>query len=1278
MKITIFYSWQSTTETKYNRSFISECIKGAIKNIKTIPEYNSVEFVLQDAIRGESGQVPVADTIINKRIPNCDIFIADLSVTNSDTIDLLGDKYKPFQNNNVILEYGVAINAIKLERIIGVLNNQFGSPNKNPDNIPFDIRHLRFPIEYRFSDENETEKTEIKKQLISDLTSAFKDTVPFVLQFQKNRHKPLITWAEWTDNFKNPDSEDFIYNDKIHEVKDTIIKSINLSVNTNPIRVLGLSGLGKTRILHEIFRPQPDDNESILLSNRVLYLNCNDYQNQINFPEIIANIKNEKSDAILIIDNCDLITHKIIVRNINGLSLITIDSNPEESDSLYDTNYIKIGKNDLADVVEKIVDNNFGTLEKDKIETIKLFSQGIPLMAVLLGQSIRNGEQFIGKLNDKDLLSKLLGEKANQTDWRSILKSCSLFDYFGYQSEVSIQYEFIATNENITVSNSNQQVRLSTFLDVVKYYLNREIFEKRGRYVSMRPFPLAMALAQEWLESCTPQRLLDVITDIAKLEEPHRTTLTNSLSEQMKYLGYNDNAKTIVEKLIGYGSPFDNAEVLNTELGSRLFRSFVEVNPVAVSKNFNRQFSIKSTEELLLIEAGRRNIIWSLEKLCFDKRTFIESTKILYAFAVAENETWGNNATGQFLQLFHILLSGTEANLQDKWKIIEWGLEHKDERFVFLALKAMKSGLNATHFHRTGGAEKQGTKQLQDNNPTWNEISEYWENIILKLSNIITENNQFFETASDILANSIREIVHAGFLKILIPKIEKVIEYRNYDWDKGLESLKMTLHYERKSISQQDAEVIQNLISKLTKTDFISRFFASTHYEDDDVRWSSEKFMQREKNRMSELAVEFIESNLSWDDTLPSLYIRDEKNLIHKSEFGVKVYELIKYDPDKVNLFIDKSLEILSGLDPKTIDYSILAGFIEKSSTETKNILYVSLFNLLSICHLLFYFISFDEKGFEHVDKLFNLVDNNKSDISNFSSFKYRAVLQKISTDELSSFKEKLFSYGDDGYALVIDLFSSIRNKENNLFLKNVIKECVLKLGINYHKIKYIHDYEYAKNVKEILQDVGETDFAISLIKSLIDAIDWENTFHLDHYIQEICAVLVKVHFSSIWPDLSSALIAEDEDFVKYWGLKYIFGSHIGGVGRNTGVLFEGDIEMIFDWCSKNKPIAAIRLAALVPIYDDDNQNYSKLNPITQRLIDLFGDDEKVLNELSCNMGSFSWTGSIVPLYQAQKELFESISFHSIPQVAEWANKNIQYAEIQIENEMNRDAESFL
>ena len=50
MKITIFYSWQVTTETKYNKNFILSCIEKAVKNLKSKPELKNIEFTFYDYV----------------------------------------------------------------------------------------------------------------------------------------------------------------------------------------------------------------------------------------------------------------------------------------------------------------------------------------------------------------------------------------------------------------------------------------------------------------------------------------------------------------------------------------------------------------------------------------------------------------------------------------------------------------------------------------------------------------------------------------------------------------------------------------------------------------------------------------------------------------------------------------------------------------------------------------------------------------------------------------------------------------------------------------------------------------------------------------------------------------------------------------------------------------------------------------------------------------------------------------------------------------------------
>lgn len=1279
MKIKIFYSWQTTTNSKHNKNFISDCIKDAVKKVKQIPDFTRIDIEVTDAVRSESGQVGIADTIIEKIISNSDIFIADLTIVNFDFPDSIPDDYKeilrksqkPIPNPNVMIEYGAALKSLGKNAIISILNIYYsGSPKEknNAEIIPFDLRHDRFPTEYNFSNQNEAQKTEIKRMLVNDLINALKPTIQNVLETQKSKYRPFVAWNEWNELINNSQSDKFITNEKIQEVQNSILIA---SISTTVIRLLGLSGLGKTRILLETFRPKENDTDSLITANRILYVNCNDYQNHINFSEIISKIKGEKKDAILIVDNCDISTHKLIVRNLQGLSLITIDSNPEENSNAEDTNYIVISKNELSDIVTQIVDNNFQNVGEGNIERIKDFSQGIPFMAVLLGESVKRGEQFIGKLDDKDLLNKLLGAKGKEEKHRTILKSCSIFNYFGFYDELSTQTEFIAKSTNITSLNGDENVKVNDFYETCNYYLKREIFEKRGRYIGMRPFPLAMSLAHEWLDPLTPQRLIAVINEIAGLEEPNRTSLSKAFSEQMKYLGYNDKAVQIVEKIVGSDSPFDDAEVLNTELGSRLFRSFVEVNPIAVSQNFKRQFLNKSKEELFKIEAGRRNIVWTLEKLCFDKRTFTDSAKVLLQFAIAENETWANNATSQFLHLFNTHLSGTEADLDERWKIIEWALNKGDKAYYDFAIRAMKIGLNFGHSSRMGGAEQQGSRRLVDNNPTWKEIDKYWSNILNKLLEIIKSENEYSDLASEAIANSTRTMFHIDKGKLILPYLKEISELKNNDWDSGLKGLKFARKYEKHSISEQQMDEINSLVELLTKTDFSTRYLtlSSSYHLENDETYSSEKVIEV----IIKLADEFIANNISWEETFPSFYKNQQVFSYH---FGKRLSELLNDDKIKINRFIDYSIEVISKIPKEERNFTVLGGFITNSSDETKKEFYSRLFQTSEFSSQLFYFLSIDKSGKEYFDLLFQLIDKKVYDVNSFYAFSYNNTLTQLSFEELNTLSEKLITYGDDGYFVVFDMFANLsygeEAKKKSFTL--IFKKCILKLGFN----RQLDDYKWTEVISFIISDEKEVDFAIFINKSIIESISWENSYHLDHYIQRVYEILLKVHFNSIWADLSEALLSSEEKLIRFFGLKHILGSHIGGVGRSVGVLFDGDIDSIFNWCADNKPLAPSRLAELTPIFDNNNTDYAKWHPVAIRLIDEYGDIKEVLNHLSSNMGTYSWSGSVVPFLESKRELFKQLSNHKIESVREWAGLYIGYLEKDIERENDRDAEHFI
>ena len=130
MELTIFYSWQAKTDSKKNRYYIKNCIEKAYKMIQK--ETPSISFKLLESVNKESGSPAVASTIMDERIPNCDIFVADLSVTDPySKLEILKNKFHKkkcrdvHQANNVMIEYGIAYKSIGKECIIGVLNSVF-------------------------------------------------------------------------------------------------------------------------------------------------------------------------------------------------------------------------------------------------------------------------------------------------------------------------------------------------------------------------------------------------------------------------------------------------------------------------------------------------------------------------------------------------------------------------------------------------------------------------------------------------------------------------------------------------------------------------------------------------------------------------------------------------------------------------------------------------------------------------------------------------------------------------------------------------------------------------------------------------------------------------------------------------------------------------------------------------------------------------------------------------------------------------------------------------
>ena len=139
----IFHAWQSDRPANVCRTLIRRALDKAREQLENDLDVQDVVrngVLIDQDTQGEAGSPSVAEMIFRK-IRESDAFVADLTFTETRS----GKPGSP--NPNVLIEYGYALHALGDQRIIGVMNEEFGKP----DDLPFDLVHKRWPIRYRLS-----------------------------------------------------------------------------------------------------------------------------------------------------------------------------------------------------------------------------------------------------------------------------------------------------------------------------------------------------------------------------------------------------------------------------------------------------------------------------------------------------------------------------------------------------------------------------------------------------------------------------------------------------------------------------------------------------------------------------------------------------------------------------------------------------------------------------------------------------------------------------------------------------------------------------------------------------------------------------------------------------------------------------------------------------------------------------------------------------------------------------------------------------------------------
>src|SRR5207248_1544047 len=96
------------------------------------------------------------------------------------------------------------------------------------------------------------------------------------------------------------------------------------------------------------------------------------------------------------------------------------------------------------------------------------------------------------------------------------------------------------------------------------------------------------------------------------------------------------------------------------------------------------------------------NLVWALNDLAWSGQAFGTAALALAELARAENETWGNNATHEFISHFQLYLGGTSQPYLNRLEVIDELLTRDDLVFTKLAVAALAL-IAKDHPTRSGG-----------------------------------------------------------------------------------------------------------------------------------------------------------------------------------------------------------------------------------------------------------------------------------------------------------------------------------------------------------------------------------------------------------------------------------------------------------------------------------------------------------------------------------------------------------------------------------------------
>ena len=1044
---------------------------------------------------------------------------------------------------------------------------------------------------------------------------------------------PFRSWTHWASRSEH-DSSSWAEDERLHGLRDTVREGV--SEPRRVFRVVGASGVGKSRLLLQALEPSDEEAEfGYSIADLVLYADESEV-GAVAITGVVQKLAENRQRAVVVVDRCPPETHRILVglvqRRESSLSLVTLDddvpADVREQTIVELSGHETIVKVPEAprSVIEAVINEVCPGLPSEDFRRLAHFSRGFPKVAHLVAQAWATSRPIAHATEEHFAEAFVLGRRVH--DHELVLRSARLLAAFRL-----VRMDHGEDDQLAEVADRSRNLSAATLREGFIRLIDRGVARHRGRSVVLEPRPIALRLAEEqWRRGWSPDEW-DAI-----LGGDTSPDLKVGAAKQLALLNTIGIAQQVVERVCRRGGPFD---ALGSDLHpdhAEVLSALAEIDSSLVARQIAR--ALADFPDLDLVQGDvRRHLVWALDKIAFHPDSFDQGARLLLRLAVAENEVYSNNATGQFTALFPVVLGNTAADGSERLLLLDEVAQSHDLAQRKIVVDALIAGSATGHFFRSAGPETQGSRPTI---PSWrprtrDEALAYIEGCVDLLVGFATGDDDVADAARVGLGRNLRSLAADGFIG-LVEKIVHQVGPARDSWPEALEALGEFLRYEGRRAKPEALTRMRTLLDEFAPRTLDARVrFLVTEMSRDylcDEEPDHERRYQRQVQEVRDFAAELLQEPDTLRGFLPLLSRlpeptdgRHPQRMI--SPFGHAVAELA---PSSLE-WLDRFIDALHELPEDHRDFDLLSGYLLginethpdavtsfKERAAKSDVLAPALpivcWRLRIVASDVELVLSALHASFLHP---FHLLQWGGG-----------GILAEVEARAVAPLFDALLDHSVEGYVVALRLIGMYAHRRTEVlehFRSQLRKAAENLTRWSPSRRLGMADHDFGNLMKWLL-DKGRDDpdaraAALVLARALVSPEDDGG----ESMIKPLIRFLLR-HFPEIaWPIVGQTVIS---DPVRAWRLRYLLRGSLSSDERHDAPMLSLPEDVLFEWCRANPDRAPAFTAMVVPAlatYDKKAQEPS-LHPSMARLLEEFGDREDVLDAVGGNIRSYFGWGS--------------------------------------------------